>query len=79
MATLRQRFHRKNASGTYDTIYLETCPEVIVAGTLGGKVLANASAVSAIGDKQIRNIYAGTSDIGTNASLPTGDIYLVYE
>lgn len=51
----------------------------ISAGTLNGSVVANASAVSNIGTKQVRNIYAGTSDIGVGASLPTGDIYLVYE
>ena len=51
----------------------------ISAGTLSGSVVANASAVSNIGTKQVRNIYAGTSDIGVGASLPTGDIYLVYE
>lgn len=50
----------------------------ISAGTLNGSVVANASAVSNIGTKQVRNIYAGTSDIGVGASLPTGDIYLVY-
>lgn len=79
MATLKQRLHRKNASGTYDTIYFETSADLITAGTFGGKVLANATAVATLTTKQVRNIYAGTSDIGTGASLPTGDIYLVYE
>ena len=51
----------------------------ISAGTLSGSVVANASAVSNIGTKQVRNIYAGTSDIGVGTPLPTGDIYLVYE
>jgi hypothetical protein len=52
----------------------------ISAGTLGGTVVANASSVSGLGTKQVRNIHAGTSDLtaGTSA-LPAGDIYIVYE
>ena len=34
MATLKQRLHRKNSSGTYDTIHLETEADCIT-GTLG--------------------------------------------
>ena len=34
MATLKQRLHRKNSSGTYDTIHLETSADCIT-GTLG--------------------------------------------
>ena len=34
MSTLKQRLHRKNASGTYDTIHLETSADCIT-GTLG--------------------------------------------
>ena len=34
MATLKQRLHRKNSSGTYDTIHLETGADCIT-GTLG--------------------------------------------
>lgn len=54
--------------------------ETITAGTFAGKVVANANAVGTLGDKQVRNIYAGTSDMtpGTTA-LPTGDIYVMYE
>ena len=51
----------------------------ITAGTLGGKVQGNAAAMANLGEAQIRDIYAGTSDIGVGASLPTGTIYLVYE
>ena len=51
----------------------------VTAGTLGGSVIANAAGVAALETKQLRNIYAGTSDIGVGASLPAGDIYLVYE
>ena len=34
MATLKQRLHRKNSSGTYDTVYFETSADCIT-GTLG--------------------------------------------
>lgn len=51
----------------------------VSAGTLGGAVVAQAAAVAALDTKQVRNIYAGTSDIGAGAALPAGDIYLVYE
>ena len=30
MATLKQRLHRKNSSGTYDTIHLETSADLII-------------------------------------------------
>ena len=52
----------------------------VTAGTLGGKVVANATAVTTLSDKQIRNIYAGTSELTAGVSaLPTGDIYIQYE
>lgn len=51
----------------------------VTAGTLGGKVLANATAVATLGDKQVRNIYAGTAELADGASLPSGDIYIQYE
>lgn len=47
----------------------------ITAGTLAGRVIANASAVATLGNKQVRNIHAGTGGI---SSLPTGDIYIQY-
>lgn len=30
MATLKQRLHRKNSSGTYDTVYLETSSSLVL-------------------------------------------------
>ena len=50
----------------------------ITAGTLGGKVVANTSAVSALTDKQIRNITISTS-APVNSQGENGDIWLVYE
>ena len=52
----------------------------ITAGTLGGKVQANASAAATLGNAQVRDIYAGTSDMTAgSSSLTTGTIYFVYE
>lgn len=52
----------------------------ITAGTLAGKVNANATAKATLTDSQVRDIKASTTDLtaGTSA-LTTGDIYLVYE
>jgi len=48
----------------------------ITTGTFGGAVVANASAVAALGTKQVRNIYAGTAELTAGTSeLPSGDIY----
>lgn len=45
-----------------------------------GKLIANATAVAALGDKQVRNIYAGTTDmVAGESTLATGDIYIYYE
>lgn len=49
----------------------------VTAGKFAGVVTAAANI--AVGTQAIRNIYAGTSDIGAGASLATGVIYLVYE
>ena len=47
---------------------------------LGAKIVANATAVATLGDSQVRNIYAGTTDLTPGVSpLPSGDIYIVYE
>lgn len=52
----------------------------VSSNVLTAKTLANATTVATLADKQVRNIYAGTTDLtaGTSA-LTTGDIYLVYE
>lgn len=52
----------------------------ITAGTLAGKVQANASAASTVTNAQVRDIYAGTSALTANSSsLTTGTIYVQYE
>lgn len=52
----------------------------ITAGTFAGRVQANATAAATLGNGQVRDIFAGTSDAtpGTTA-LTTGSIYIVYE
>ena len=70
-------------SGTTYTFSLDThnqAASTVTAGTLGGQVVANASAVTSTATKQIRNIYAGTAAMKANSTaLATGDIYLQYE
>ena len=52
----------------------------VTAGTFAGQVVANASAVTDLTAKQVRNIYAGTTDMEAGVTaLTTGDIYIVYE
>ena len=69
----------KSLYGVADRDHTQSA-NTIKAGTLGGAVTANATAVSSVDQKQVRNIHAGTSVLiaGTTA-LPTGDIYVVYE
>ena len=49
----------------------------ITAGTLAGKILANATSVQTLSDTPVRNISAGTAAVG--ATLAKGDIYIQYE
>lgn len=52
----------------------------ITAGTLAGKVQANATAAATVTDAQVRDIYAGTTDMTAGTSdLVSGDIYIMYE
>ena len=52
----------------------------ITAGTLAGKVQANATAAATLTNPQVRDIQASTTDLtaGTS-SLTTGTLYFVYE
>ena len=47
----------------------------ITSGTLGGKVLANASSITTLTDKQVRNIVISTTE---PSSATNGDIWLSY-
>ena len=52
----------------------------VTEGTLGGKVCANATSAADVTQAQVRNIYAGTTDMTAGSSaLATGTIYFVYE
>lgn len=52
----------------------------ITAGTLGGQVKANTTAVAALDVAQVRSIRAGTADLTPGESaLASGEVYLVYE
>lgn len=51
-----------------------------INNVMTSKVVANATAVANLSNKQVRNIYAGTTDLTPGVSvLPSGDIYIVYE
>ena len=50
------------------------------SGTLGGQVVANATAVATLGTAQVRNIKAGTAAYtASSTALNTGEIYNRYE
>ena len=52
----------------------------ITAGAFAGQVNANQDAVAAVGTAQVRDIYAGTSDMTAGTTpLATGTLYIVYE
>lgn len=52
----------------------------VTAGTLGGQVLANATAQTTLTTAQLRNIYAGTGAMTAGSTaLTTGVVYLQYE
>jgi len=52
----------------------------ITAGTFAGSVMANSTSTASLGTAQVRNIYAGTSDLTPGSSpLTTGTLYFLYE
>lgn len=68
------------AGEDYAAVSHTQAANTITAGTLAGEVKANATAVATLATAQVRNIYAGTTDLTAGTSvLATGDIYFVYE
>lgn len=52
----------------------------ITAGTLAGKVQANATAAATLADAQVRDIYIGTAELTNGTSdLAAGSVYLQYD
>lgn len=49
----------------------------VSAGTFGGKVVGNSTAVATLGDKQFRNITISTSE-PTSSQGNNGDVWIVY-
>ena len=71
--------HSELLAGKANTSHNQAA-STITAGTLAGEIKANATAVATLANAQVRNIYAGTTDLTAGTStLATGDIYFVYE
>lgn len=74
------RIRYLGANGTWGDWSASINAGTIGKGTLAGQVKANATSVQTLGTAQVRNIYAGTSDLTAGTStLATGDIYFCYE
>ena len=74
MATLKQRLHRKNSSGTYDTIHLETGADCIT-GTLavshgGTGVTANPSMLVNLASTAAASVFTASPRPGVTGTLP---------
>lgn len=75
-----------NGAPTFRALVAADIPSLaaskISAGTLAGKVVANAAAATVISNKQVRNMFAGTAAATAGSAfsgLADGDIYLQYE
>lgn len=67
-------------SSAYAAANHNQAASTITAGTLAGRVQANASAASALGNAQVRDIYIGTEAMTAGTTnLTAGTIYLQYE
>lgn len=76
MAILKQRLNRKNDSGTYDTIYLETIATVIKMSDTDNTLLSSkiASMDIAINGKQPAGSYAAASHNHSAANITSGTL-----
>lgn len=76
--TVIQRYNQ--ATDTDDNLYPITKAENIESGTFKDIMKANSTAMTSLSTIQLRNIYAGTTDLEDGVStLAAGVIYLVYE
>ena len=76
MAILKQRLNRKNDSGTYDTIYLETIATVIKMSDTDNTLLSTkiASMDTAINGKQPAGSYAAAYHNHSAANITSGTL-----
>lgn len=80
MAILKQRLNRKNDSGTYDTIYLETIATVIKMSDTDNTLLSSkiASMDTAIAGKQPAGSYAAASHNHSAANITSGTLTVAH-
>ena len=76
MAVLKQRLNRKNSSGSYDTIYLETIATVIKMSDTDDTLLSAkiTSMDTAIAGKQAAGSYAAASHNHSAANITSGTL-----
>ena len=74
MAILKQRLNRKNSSGTYDTIYLETVATVVKMSDTDSTLLSTkiSNMDTAIAGKQPKGSYAAANHNHNGVYQPAG-------
>ena len=77
MATLKQRLHRKNSSGTYDNIHFETSADLIT-GTLsiahgGTGITSNPSLLVNLDSTTAGSVFATSPRPGVTGILPVAN------
>ena len=75
MAILKQRLHRKNSNGTYDTIYLETIATVVKMSDTDSTLLSTkiSNMDTAIAGKQPAGSYAAANHNHNGVYQPAGN------
>lgn len=76
MAILKQRLNRKNSSGTYDTIYLETIATVVKMSESDSTKLSDkiSSMDTAIAGKQPKGRYAASNHTHDDRYYTEGEV-----
>lgn len=76
MAILKQRLNRKNDSGTYDTIYLETIATVVKMSETDSMLLSTkiSNMDTAIASKQPAGSYAAASHTHDDRYYTEGEV-----